>query len=82
MRDTRRTKRKKADNWLTLALIERNIRARTDQLYDARGHVEGRELEDWLKALSEAIRTMAVAPSRADDLRQQRQQRVRTAKIA
>ncbi len=62
MRDTRRTKRKKADNWLMLALIERNIRARTDQLYDARGHAEGRELEDWLKALSQALQLTALTP--------------------
>ncbi len=62
MRDTRKTKRKKADNWLRLVLIERNIRFRTEQLYDARGHAEGRELEDWLKALSQALQLTALTP--------------------
>ncbi len=62
MRDTRKRKRKKANNWLSLAMIERNIRFRTDQLYDAHGHAEGRELEEWLKALSQALQLTALTP--------------------
>jgi heme-degrading monooxygenase HmoA len=47
------------NHWLMLDLIERKIRLHTDRLYKERGHAEGRELEDWLKAASEVLRTFA-----------------------
>jgi hypothetical protein len=45
-----------------LDLIERKIRFHTDRLYEEREHAEGRELEDWLKAASEVLRTTVLAP--------------------
>jgi hypothetical protein len=46
-----------------LDLIERKLRLHTDRLYEERGHAEGCELEDWLKAASEVLQTTVLAPS-------------------
>jgi len=45
-----------------LELLERKIRLRARQLYDARGQVEGLELEDWVKAESEVLKSSILAP--------------------
>ena len=50
------------NHWLMLDLIERKIRLHTQRLYEGRVHAEGRELEDWLKAASEVLRTSVLAP--------------------
>jgi hypothetical protein len=50
------------NHWLMLDLIERKIRLHTDRLYEEREHAEGSELEDWLKAASEVLRTNVLAP--------------------
>jgi hypothetical protein len=47
---------------LMLELLERKIRLRARQLYHDRGQVEGRELEDWVKAESEILKTSILAP--------------------
>jgi hypothetical protein len=47
---------------LILELLERKIRLRARQLYHERGRMEGRELEDWVKAESEILRTSILAP--------------------
>jgi hypothetical protein len=67
LRDTRTTKHKGLNHWLMLDLVERRIYFRTQRLYEERVHVEGRALEDWLKAESEALRTLYAAsqPRRA-----------------
>jgi len=43
-------------------LLERKIRLRAQQLYDERGQVEGRDLEDWVRAESEILKSSILAP--------------------
>jgi hypothetical protein len=43
-------------------LLERKIRLRARQLYEERGQVEGRDLEDWVKAESEVLQSSILAP--------------------
>jgi hypothetical protein len=45
-----------------LEMLERKIRLRARQLYDERGQVKGRELEDWVKAESEVLQSKILAP--------------------
>ncbi len=45
-----------------LEMLERKVRLRAQQLYDERGRIEGRELEDWVKAESEVLRSKILAP--------------------
>ncbi|MGA2978754.1 MAG: DUF2934 domain-containing protein [Terriglobales bacterium] len=47
---------------LMLELLERKIRLRARQLYDERGQVEGLELEDWVRAESEVLKSSILAP--------------------
>ena len=47
---------------LMVELLERKIRMRARQLYDERGQVEGRELEDWVRAESEVLQSSILAP--------------------
>ncbi len=47
---------------LMLELLERKIRLRARQLYDQRGQVEGRDLEDWVRAESEVLQSSILAP--------------------
>jgi hypothetical protein len=47
---------------LMVELLERKIRLRARQLYDERGQVEGRELEDWVRAESEVLQSSILAP--------------------
>jgi hypothetical protein len=61
VRDTSTAKHHGLNHWLMLDLIERKIRLHTHRLYEERGHAEGRELEDWLKAESEVLRTIVLA---------------------
>jgi hypothetical protein len=45
-----------------LDLLERKIRLRARQLYEQRGQTEGQELDDWVRAESEVLRTSILAP--------------------
>jgi hypothetical protein len=45
-----------------LELLERKIRLRARQLYDERGQVEGQEIEDWVRAESEVLKSSILAP--------------------
>ncbi len=45
-----------------LELLERKVRLRARQLYDERGRVEGRDVEDWVKAESEILQSSILAP--------------------
>ncbi|MFZ0798660.1 MAG: DUF2934 domain-containing protein [Terriglobales bacterium] len=47
---------------LMLELLERKIRLRARQLYDERGQVEGLELENWVRAESEVLKSSILAP--------------------
>jgi len=45
-----------------LELLERKIRLRARQLYEERGQVEGQELDDWVRAESEILKSSILAP--------------------
>jgi hypothetical protein len=45
-----------------LELLERKIRARARQLYNERGQAEGQELEDWVRAESEVLKSSILGP--------------------
>ena len=47
---------------LMLELLERKVRLRARQLYEERGQVEGRDVEDWVKAESEVLQSSILAP--------------------
>jgi hypothetical protein len=47
---------------LMVELLERKIRLRARQFYNERGQVEGRELEDWVRAESEVLQSSILAP--------------------
>ena len=47
---------------LMVELLERKIRLRARQLYDERGQVDGQDLEDWVRAESEVLKTSILAP--------------------
>ncbi len=47
---------------LMLGLLERKIRLRARQLYDERGQVEGRDMEDWVRAESEVLQSSILGP--------------------
>jgi hypothetical protein len=55
---TRNHERKK----LMVQLLERKIRLRARQLFDERGQAAGRELDDWVKAESEILKSSILAP--------------------
>lgn len=58
MRDPSSTKHKGINHWLMLDLLERKIQLRTERLLKERRNAGGRELEDWLKATIEVLRTL------------------------
>jgi len=43
-------------------LVERKVRSRAQQLYETRGQVEGKALEDWFQAESEVLENSILAP--------------------
>jgi hypothetical protein len=45
-----------------MEMLERKIRLRARQLYEERGQIEGRELEDWVRAESEVLQSSILAP--------------------
>lgn len=47
---------------LMLELLERRIRMRARQLYDKRGQAEGQDVEDWVQAESEVLKSSILAP--------------------
>jgi Protein of unknown function (DUF2934) len=47
---------------LMVDLLERKIRLRAGQLFAERGKVEGRALEDWVRAESEVLGSSILAP--------------------
>lgn len=47
---------------LMLELLERKVRLRARQLYEQRGKIEGRDVEDWVKAESEILQSSILAP--------------------
>lgn len=55
--ETRRNKQKA----LMRQMLERKVRSWAQQLYESRGQVEGRDLQDWFQAESEIIETSTIA---------------------
>lgn len=47
---------------LMIGMLENKIRLRARQLYEERGRVDGRALEDWLKAEAEILKTSILRP--------------------
>ena len=47
---------------LMVELLDRKIRMRAQQLYDERGQGDGQDLDDWVKAESEVLKTSILAP--------------------
>jgi hypothetical protein len=47
---------------LMVELLERKIRLRARQIYNERGQVEGQELDDWVQAESEILKSSILAP--------------------
>jgi len=47
---------------LMIGMLERKIRLRARQLYEERGRIEGKALEDWIKAESEVLKSSILAP--------------------
>jgi hypothetical protein len=45
-----------------MEMLERKIRLRARQLYEERGQIKGRELEDWVRAESEVLQSSILAP--------------------
>ncbi|MGP0098769.1 MAG: DUF2934 domain-containing protein [Terriglobales bacterium] len=45
-----------------MELLERKIRLRARQLYEERGQAEGQDLEDWVQAESEILKSSILAP--------------------
>jgi len=43
-------------------LLERKVRMRARQIYEQRGQAEGRELDDWVQAESEVLKSSILAP--------------------
>lgn len=56
--DTRRKKQQA----LMVQMVERKVRSRAKQIYEARGQEEGRELQDWFQAESEVLENSILAP--------------------
>jgi hypothetical protein len=56
---------------LMVELLERKIRLRARQIYEERGQAEGQDVEDWVRAESEVLKTSILAP--LWNLRQQRE---------
>jgi len=56
-----------------IELVERKIRARAQQIYEERGHLEGFAVADWVQAESEVLGRSILAPLYRRS-RQQRQQ--------
>jgi hypothetical protein len=54
--ETRRQKQQA----LMIRMVERLVRERAQQLYDARGQEDGHALNDWVQAESEVIENMAI----------------------
>jgi hypothetical protein len=45
-----------------MEMLERKIRLRARQLFEERGRVEGRDLENWVRAESEVLQSSILAP--------------------
>jgi len=54
--------RRKKQRALMVQMVERKVRSRAQQLYESRGQMDGKDLQDWFQAESEIIQNSMVAP--------------------
>jgi len=54
--------RRQKQQALMIELVERKIRARAQQIYEERGHVDGFDVADWVQAESEVLEKSILAP--------------------
>ena len=54
--------RRQKQQRLLIQLVERKIRARAQQLYEERGHVDGLALADWVQAEGEVLAKSILSP--------------------
>ena len=54
--------RRQKQQALMIALVERKIRARAQQIYEERGHVDGFAVADWVQAEREVLEQSILAP--------------------
>jgi Protein of unknown function (DUF2934) len=47
---------------LMINMLEKKIRLRARQLYEERGHIDGRALEDWVEAEAEILKSSILRP--------------------
>jgi hypothetical protein len=47
---------------LMISMLENKIRLRARQLYEERGRIDGRALEDWIKAETEILKSSILRP--------------------
>jgi len=47
---------------LMVRMVERKVRSRAQQLYEARGQAEGQDLQDWYQAEAEVLGNSILAP--------------------
>jgi hypothetical protein len=47
---------------LMISMLENKIRLRARQLYEERGRIDGRALEDWIKAEAEILKSSILRP--------------------
>lgn len=55
-------KRTRERQKLMIGMLEKKIRLRARQLYEERGKIDGKALEDWVKAESEILKSSILAP--------------------
>jgi len=54
--------RRQKQQGFMIELVERKIRARAQQIYEERGHMDGSEVADWVQAESEVLGKSILAP--------------------
>jgi len=57
-----RQRRKRKQNGLMLDVVEEKIRLRAHQFYEEHGREDGHDIDDWLHAESEVLKTSILAP--------------------
>ena len=54
--------RRQKQQTLMVKMVERKVRSRAQELYEARGQGDGKDLQDWFQAESEVLDNSIVAP--------------------
>ena len=54
--------RRKKQQALMVQMVERKVRSRAREIYESRGQVQGRDLQDWFQAESEVLEKSILGP--------------------